>query len=541
MAVKTLNTRLKLKYAPRTEWEGKNPVLLAGEVAIATITGADGAEVQSPLIKVGDGVSNYNSLGYLYAKAMDVAAWAKAATKPTYNGTEIKVDGDAAAKSVAEVIKALEAAVALKASQADLESLANLVGVLPEGTEATTIVDYVNKKTAGIATDAALEELNNQVGALQTSVQGILGDYLKAADKTELANAISTEQSRAEGVEAGLETRLATVEADYLKTADKYNDAALVARVQAIEDDYLKEADKYNDAEVRGLISDNADAIDAIEADYLKAVDKTALQEAIALKADETALQAEIDRAKAAEKVNADAIALLTNGVSAEEVDGVNDLIQYVKDHGAEVTGIKADIKTNAQDIDALEGRMDDAEAALGTVDSRIEAAIAGADLSKYALDADLDAAVERVAALESADGVQDGLLAGLRTDVDAKAAQADLLLVDERVAALEDAEHQNAEQVGAAIDAKITALDLANVYEAKGAAADALADAKEYADGLAVDYDAAGSAAQALVDAKAYTDGKDTAMNARVAALEEKEFVLYTDELIIDCGGAEI
>ena len=79
MATKTLNTRLKLKYAPRTEWEGKNPVLLAGEVAIATITGADGVEVQSPLIKVGDGVSNYNSLGYLYAKAMDVAAWAKKA------------------------------------------------------------------------------------------------------------------------------------------------------------------------------------------------------------------------------------------------------------------------------------------------------------------------------------------------------------------------------------------------------------------------------------------------------------------------------
>lgn len=84
-------------------------------------------------------------------------------------------------------------------------------------------------------------------------------------------------------------------------------------------------------------------------------------------------------------------------------------------------------VKDNADAIDILEGRMDDAEAALGTVDSRIEAAITGADLGQYALDSDLDAAVERIVDLETADGVQDGLLAGLRTDVDLKAAQADL------------------------------------------------------------------------------------------------------------------
>lgn len=48
---------------------------------------------------------------------------------------------------------------------------------------------------------------------------------------------------------------------------------------------------------------------------------------------------------------NTSAIELLTNGVNAEEVDSVNDLIQYVKDHGGEVTGIKADIKANADAI----------------------------------------------------------------------------------------------------------------------------------------------------------------------------------------------
>ena len=51
---------------------------------------------------------------------------------------------------------------------------------------------------------------------------------------------------------------------------------------------------------------------------------------------------------------NALAIELLTNGVSSDEIDSVNDLIQYVKSHGGEITGIKAEIKANADDIDNI-------------------------------------------------------------------------------------------------------------------------------------------------------------------------------------------
>lgn len=48
------------------------------------------------------------------------------------------------------------------------------------------------------------------------------------------------------------------------------------------------------------------------------------------------------------------AVELLTNGVDAETVDGVNDLIVYVNEHGAEVTGMKADIKANADALAEL-------------------------------------------------------------------------------------------------------------------------------------------------------------------------------------------
>jgi hypothetical protein len=53
--------------------------------------------------------------------------------------------------------------------------------------------------------------------------------------------------------------------------------------------------------------------------------------------------------------------------VSSEEVDGVNDLIQYVKDHGTEVTGIKADIKANSDAIAAEKARAEGIEGGLET------------------------------------------------------------------------------------------------------------------------------------------------------------------------------
>ena len=78
-------------------------------------------------------------------------------------------------------------------------------------------------------------------------------------------------------------------------------------------------------------------------------------------------------------------------------------------------------------------------------------------------------------------------------------------------------------------IENAITALDLPNTYDAKGAAAGALDAAKEYADGLAGDYDAAGAAG--AVDSKLTTHSTDavahvtaderTAWNAAKTAID--------------------
>lgn len=159
--------------------------------------------------------------------------------------------------------------------------------------------------------------------------------------------AINTEKLlKLSQLQTGLQAAKNYTDAEVKKVDDKVttntsNISTLQSKVATLE------ANGYDDTEVRGLISANTSAIEAIEADYLKAADKTALQEQI--------------------NANESAIQLLTNGVDSEKVDGVNDLIAYVEEHGAEVTGMQGDIADNASAIEALQsGKADKATTLAG-------------------------------------------------------------------------------------------------------------------------------------------------------------------------------
>ena len=233
----------------------------------------------------------------------------------------------------------------------------------------------------------------------------------------------------------------------------------------------------YDDTAVRGLIKDNADAI----------TDNKAAIETLNGAADVVGSVANTANAAAAAKV-------------AEIVAGANadfDTLKEIADWILNDTTGAADM---ANDIAALQAQMVGIES---TVVAKIAAEIAAAlkvdGADKYALASELSSLADRVKAIE-------------------------------------DAGYQNAAQVGSAIDAKIAALDLANSYDAKGAAATAEANAKAYVDGKdsamntrvaaleAIDhtkFEAAGAAAQALADAKSYVD---TEINTKVIALSTAE-----------------
>ena len=92
MANKTFNVRLKLKYDTYTNWHTKNPVLLAGELAICVVPADSNQATNEPtvLMKCGDGAKTFNELDWISGLSADVYSWAKASTKPEYQASEIK-------------------------------------------------------------------------------------------------------------------------------------------------------------------------------------------------------------------------------------------------------------------------------------------------------------------------------------------------------------------------------------------------------------------------------------------------------------------
>ena len=221
----------------------------------------------------------------------------------------------------------------------------------------------------------------------------------------------------------------------------------LKGKVEALE------AGTYDDTEVRGLIKDNTDAI-----------------------------------AENAEAIAENAGAILILNGDAETVGSVaNTATQIAASKVAEiVASADADFDTLKEIADWI---LNDTTGA--------------ADMAN-----DIATLQSLVGDTAVATQIADAITTALKVDgVDKYALASDLTDLATRVETLEKAGYQNADQVGSAIDAKIAALDLANTYDAKGAAATAESLAKAYADGLATNYDAAGKADQALVDAKAYSD----------------------------------
>lgn len=89
---KVFQTRIQLKYDTYANWSANNPILKAGEMAIATVAAGEQstmANLPNVVLKVGDGVHNYNQLKFVSALAADVHEWAKADKKPAYTASEI--------------------------------------------------------------------------------------------------------------------------------------------------------------------------------------------------------------------------------------------------------------------------------------------------------------------------------------------------------------------------------------------------------------------------------------------------------------------
>ena len=146
----------------------------------------------------------------------------------------------------------------LKAS--DKTELQNQINTIMNNPDTEGVINSINEFTQYIADHGEIAEgFRTDIDANAAAIDAIENDYLKSADKTELSNAIAAEKTRAEGVEGGLDTRLAAVEAAVGETGS----------VATAIDEAVTEAKGYADAEIKelaeGAVATNASDIAALE------------------------------------------------------------------------------------------------------------------------------------------------------------------------------------------------------------------------------------------------------------------------------------
>ena len=249
--VKNLNTRIALKYDSYKNWQEHNPILLKGEIAIAELpvdankpgVGEPNAAGSTPaiqnapniLIKVGDGTNHYNDLKFVSALAADVYAWAKAATKPAYNASEITGLDNYISQTIQDtntqyrIVAVGDPAYSYKLQKKDISD-ADYTDVAGSVISLTDVDARLDVLEAAIGANGAVQEkINAAIGGLDYGDAAVANQFVTEVKETDGVIAVK----RAALVEAdipalsqskvtGLETALASKQ-DNLEFAGTYN------------------------------------------------------------------------------------------------------------------------------------------------------------------------------------------------------------------------------------------------------------------------------------------------------------------------------
>ena len=225
-------------------------------------------------------------------------------------------------------------------------------------------------------------EVRGLIGDNADAIAEIADDYVKAAD-------IADFETKA-NVKKVSDDLAAYVEDNDAAIADRYTKAEADGKFALIED-------AYDDEEVRGLISDNADAI-AAEKERAEGVEES--------------LQTQINT-------------IMSNPDAEGAINSINEFTQYVKDHGTIADGMRTDINKNKDDIAALSKDLGDHEAlAAETYETKADATAKLAEAKKYADDINtaLDERLDTLEAInhEAYTAADATLKAELQAEIDA-------------------------------------------------------------------------------------------------------------------------
>lgn len=325
---KIFNTRIRLKYDSFDNWTTHNPLLLEGEVAVAylgklepeisTSANPKDTNVKHPVMfKVGPG--NFNDLTWASGLAADVYAWAKqdklSVSKNGTGNVVASISWDASANNGKGGIVYETAAVATAEGLGDLQ---DALTVLTNTVNAMYTNAQIDEAIAG-----AKQEASNNLAAANEANAAALKEVSDALDAHKQAN------------EASFANVYTKEEAD-----NKFIETA------------------YNDEAVRGLIQDNADAIAALDLVLKGALDNS----------DETALNSIKELADWIVTHEADTTITSAITKNTEDIAANKKLIE---DHIAEADAEYATKEELADEVEVLEGAINDAKSALiGTNES---------------------------------------------------------------------------------------------------------------------------------------------------------------------------
>ena len=268
--------------------------------------------------------------------AAHTEAIAKKAEQSALNTvSDLAAANEQAIKALTETtIPGINEEIGKKANAADVYAKDDVytkaeIGAIEEGKtivkmieEAQAAASYDDSEVRGLIGDNA-----DAIAAIYTAPDGETpASGVLATEIARVEGLVSAEQARAEGIEANHEGRIATME-NFWKAADDPEGAIdkLAEIVKYIEDDKTGALDMAAD------IQANTDAIAAI---YTPAEGENAASGVLAV---------EIERAKAAEKANADAIAAINNaddGILAKAKKYTDDSIAALPFATAEKAGL---------------------------------------------------------------------------------------------------------------------------------------------------------------------------------------------------------
>ncbi len=479
---KTFNTRLQLKYDTYENWFTNNPVLLKGEIAIATISNAtdDTKHVPSVMLKVGDGTNKYNDLKFVSGMAANVSSWALAANKPEYQATEINGLTDFIAgemqdtNTTYQIVKVTDYSYKLQYKE-------NAGGVWTDVPNAVITIPKYDDKT-----------VKDSITALQALVgdTAVAEQITSAITELDLTNTYETKGAAAQALSDA-------------KTYADGKDVAIAEAKKAGTDAQTQVADEKVRAEAAEKLNKNA--IDTISADYLKSTDKTELQGNIntlstKVTSNTSAIgilngtgEGSVDK-KITDAINEFATNITDDGV----VNSYKELIDYVATHGSEFTELVGKVDTNTNAVDTLNGTGE------GSVDKKITDAITPINGKIGKIEGDITELQSSNHTHDNKD-VLDGITAGKVSNWDSAKTVAD----------------KAAKDIGTVTSGKTV------VQMIEEAETSALTDSKAYTDELK----------NGAV--KTNTDNI-TAVDSRVTALESKA-LQDGDTLILACGNSVI